>query len=215
MKLYHGTSSKHLPSILAHGLRPRARRIGNWSHLPSSKDHIYLTTTYAMHYACAATPQRRGQGVWDNLIVEVDMDELEEGDFFPDEDFLHQATKHNFAGPEFITSAQQRTTWYRDNLANFHAAWKGSLKYLGTIAHRGRIPVSAITRIAIVPRHHPITLKSDPTVTLMNHKIMSKYYQAYMAYIFGDKYSDACPLNKDRIRGLREVTREGIEIIVP
>jgi len=41
MKLYHGTSAKHLTSILANGLRPKGNAVvGNWEKYQSRHDMV-------------------------------------------------------------------------------------------------------------------------------------------------------------------------------
>ena len=104
MKLYHGTSERHLRKILKEGILPRvsSKNEGNWAHtVESANDRVYLTKGYAPYFAnCAAEENER----W--VIIEIDKNKLIGMDtaflgiteeqvhkrvwerFFPDEDYI-------------------------------------------------------------------------------------------------------------------------------
>ncbi len=50
MKLYHGTTSLRLNSILANGLSPRGTNATNWAARPSRPDLVYLTSAFPFFY---------------------------------------------------------------------------------------------------------------------------------------------------------------------
>lgn len=106
MKLYHGTSERHLDSILKNGILPRSQSNvpGNWEHtVQGSTDNVYLTKGYAPYFAATATEEGER---W--LIVEVDKDRLLFGNrsfyggetdvgnwerFLPDEDYVESVLR--------------------------------------------------------------------------------------------------------------------------
>ena len=51
IRLFHGTSQKHLNSILKKGLMPRGKKPSNWEEYPSANDRVYLTRSYAIFFA--------------------------------------------------------------------------------------------------------------------------------------------------------------------
>ena len=57
-----------------------------------------------------------------------------------------------------------------------------SLKHLGTVAHNGEIPIENITRV-VKFNPIPLTFVFDPTITMLNHSIMSEYYESGTAWI--------------------------------
>ena len=111
MKLYHGTSERHLKRILKEGILPRvsSQNEGNWNHtVESATDRVYLTKGYAPYFAnCAAEENER----W--VIIEVDKDKLVGMEsaflgitqdsihnrvwerFFPDEDYIENMLRGN------------------------------------------------------------------------------------------------------------------------
>ena len=140
MKLYHGTSDRHLDSILANGLIPRGRRRTNWDKRTgaSLNDLVYLTSDKAASYAANSL------GTDDDrcLIVEINPNCLDQNLFFPDEDYL--ALYHAPPG------IKHRLQWGRRRVYRMQEQWKDSLEQMGNIAYMGVIPPSAITRIARV-----------------------------------------------------------------
>jgi hypothetical protein len=85
---------------------------------------------------------------------------------------------------------EERTAWFRENLANFKHHWTDSLEGLGNAAHYGGIPASAISRISIYdPRSNPsITMMvSDPMISIMNYQILGgTKYRALTSWFMGD-----------------------------
>lgn len=59
--LYHGTSSKYLPSILREGIKPRKlTRQSNWkTTIESRNDMVYLTNAYALYFAICSLRQKK------------------------------------------------------------------------------------------------------------------------------------------------------------
>jgi hypothetical protein len=223
VKLYHGTSTRHLKQILERGLLPRGGKSkGNWEHsVPSSRKHVYLTSVYAVHYAACS---QRGNAYKETgeslLLLEVDTGKLLPWNMYPDEDFLYQGMKGNFPGPSKHVDMKSQTRWYRDNLAAWQGAWTDSVRSMGTCCHEGNINASAITRYAILPRSHSLRLMSDPTVGIANHGIMGMFYRALTAHVFGDPIDSIKPelplqaTQADKVKQLATIPRTGIKVEV-
>lgn len=187
MKLYHGTTARVARAALTGGLRPRGNRKSNWEHAPSRSDAVYLTSAYALHFATCCENDREKQ--WG--IVEVETDRLNPFRLAPDEDFLEQrGRKHDGVEGDMLA----RTKHYRDRLWNYQCDtdgkpnWLHSVEGLGNCAHEGPIPADAITRIALISKDRSdIRWASDPTISLINFRILGGYYNALTGLIFGDE----------------------------
>lgn len=213
LKLYHGTTAKVARAALTGGLRPRGNRKSNWD-VPSRADAVYLTSAYALHFATAcANPKEKLLG-----IVEVESDRLNPFRLAPDEDFLEQCgRKHD--GVEGDMHA--RTKHYRDQLWGYQCEtggkpnWLHSVEGLGNCAHEGPIPVKAITRIALVSKERQdIIWASDPTISLLNFRLLGDYYNALTGVIF-DEEPPADTLKGVYGDTLKKLSgkRDGIEIV--
>lgn len=188
MKLYHGTCASNLPRVLRSGLKGRGKRKGNWEHsILSHPEAVYLTNAYSLYYAMTASKNKRG------VIFEIDTDRLNSFDMAPDEDFLGQAAKHiddlqpiwdRFAGAENQLFAA--TEYFRDNIDEYQWLWHHSIDYLGNCCHLGPIPKDAITRYAVIPDVHRMVQWADPTISLMNFRILGDYYKALSSCLFGE-----------------------------
>jgi hypothetical protein len=179
VKLYHGTSDRHLPAILRDGIRPRGKREGNWKHTSDSHpDCAYLTNAYAHYFAISALETKREQCA----VVEIDTDKLDAFFLLPDEDALAQVHKKAYGG-----DLLKLTAFYRDSLFDYCGgnAWRDSVKFLGTCAYFGVIPTAAITRIATFSREGVVRY-ADPTITLQNYQIMGAYYRNLVRAAFND-----------------------------
>lgn len=188
MKLYHGTcGSKHIVnSILKKGIKPRGKRPGNWAErAPSHPDCVYLTDVYAGYFAiCAAGEDRLG------AVFEIDTDQLFEVDLLPDEDFMAHVA-WNAGRRDLGKDLLETTAWYRERLPKYHDGdrWKLSLSNLGTCAHFGTIPPQAITRYVVfdLGKNTHLQFIIDPTITMINYKLLNGRYRLYTAHLFGDE----------------------------
>lgn len=181
--LYHGTTDKHLASVLACGLLTReSTRESNWETYPSRPDCVYLTDAYAPYFAWSAVEVRDSEKA---LIIEVDPSVLDREDFFPDEDFIAQAIAKQEKKSIDDVHAEVRDTLelYR------HHAWD-SLTHLGNICHQGAVPTSAITRYATIDLDKQRDLAwacMDPSISLINYRICGGKYRSIISWIFGDR----------------------------
>lgn len=180
MLLQHGTTAIVGRNALTEGLTPRLKRKGNWGHTVSSRaDAVYLTNSYAIHFAGAAVKD-------DELgaIVEVNTHLLSPWKLAPDEDCLEQTQRgHDDLNPAW--SMRQRTNWYKRRLQNYASDenMKLSLKALGNCCHLGSIPATAITRVAII-NPNDFWGVSDPSISLMNYRFMGEHYRNLSQWIF-------------------------------
>jgi hypothetical protein len=184
MRLYHGTSSRHLEAILKEGLVPRAERISNWE-AESCDEVVYMTKTYGLHFAANA----RGDSDEDLVIVEIDTDLLPEQDkLLADEDALWFAWKAGVIKEneveEYIYDEPQekQVQWFANFLEDFAsmgctADW--SLKTIGNCTYMGIIPPSAITRIITYEGKSGWWIAfHDPQVAPSNFKFCGAEYEA-------------------------------------
>ena len=176
MKLYHGTSFKHLEKILKIGIAPRFRRKTVWPDNPSRKDMVYLTTAYPFYFAQSAAMDKSKL-----VVFETNSDNLNNDRIFPDEDFIYQQLK--------IQKQELPLEDIRDMIDGWQIYWKDSIKGLGNCAYQGLITTSSITRYCIADLSERSTLTMnilDPSISLMNYKFMGEYYRQLVAWFFGD-----------------------------
>lgn len=211
MKLYHGTCAKAVERILKNGLTPRKKRPSVWA-TASNPSAVYLTDAYAIHFGVNACPKGQGR----LAIIEIDTSELDEAYLAPDEDFLEQVTRKS---PEFFATfdgktMEERTLWFRRRiLRDYRHLWQRSLNGLGNCAYFNRIPPSAFTQVAILSTEHAFCLASDPTITLVNYRLLGPFYRNLTRAVFADyDLFEPDPLN--RHEGLAEVDRTGIEVSI-
>lgn len=186
--LYHGTSVAALPEIAAQGLRPRGGGDkNNWKHTVGSNEQtVYLTDSYGIYFAFCAEPEKEG-----GAVLEIDTALLDSSLFVPDEDFLEQATRGQhiahtprWLSEEAASDMKRRTIWYREHAHQFPP--EISLRGLGTVGYRGRIPYSAVKRTAIFD--HDLLVEAsfvfDPSITVMNYRVLGARYRNLMRNLF-------------------------------
>lgn len=180
MKLYHGTSGKHLESILKKGIQPRGRRKGNWKEFPSRKDMVYLTNAYAPFFAIQGT-----KGKQKALILELDCGKINEENLYPDEDFIAQAiAQQKGCGIEDVHDE------VRENLESYQHHAMLSLEHLGNCSHKGKIPNLAVSRYCLVDcsKRTDLSIMSlDPSISLMNYRFCGEKYRSVISWLFGDR----------------------------
>lgn len=187
LKLVHGTSAEYLEQIKAEGLVPRNLSPSRWETCPSHPEWVYLTDAYALYYAMnAALPDN------DCLLVEVEVDT---DNFYPDEDFLGQATGDSPHLPDNIEArTQSLLEWSQTIDHNLRAELASkSLKGLGTVAHAGPIKADQIQRMIVIPQEdisRIVVREFDPVICLANYAIMGAKYQRLQLEFF-ERYAES------------------------
>ncbi len=213
MKLYHGTSSDHLDSILKHGLQPRGQKKGNWKEFPSRPDMVYLTTTFAPYFATMSGGNP--------LIVEIDLEQLDKCFLYPDEDYISALCK----------AAKQKISHetIRQKLWRWQQKWTESVEMMGNCCYKGTIPPSAFTRY-VKWDHQKLSglsaMIAKQTVNVSEHLLLKPFRIGLIAWFFGDEpmmyrdpeyqpLTDSDPTKEQIEETIRVISakRESIEIV--
>lgn len=173
MLLYHGTNAANMGAILRKGLLPRGSRQSLWEEHPSATDRVYLTSAYAVYFACHAAystnPKSRG------AIIEVDVPMSK---LVADEDALALA---KVADPDFAfvnkLDIVERTKFWRNQAIHSPHLAQFSLNTLGNVAHLGKIPTNQISRFVTFDVTVDLLLGHDPVICPLNFKFLGKQYQ--------------------------------------
>ena len=185
MFLYHGTSERTWDKIKQAGaLLPRnVTKRDNWKHSVSSHPNcVYLTDVYSGYFAIQALEDDFNQEEDARIaIIEIDSSVIV-SNLLPDEDMLEQSTR---IGRSSNHRMRERTTYFRSKLHTFRGTnkWKESLDYMGTCAHYGEIPLSAVKRVVLVgirttPVHSLWAWNfMDPSISHLNYKYCREKYQ--------------------------------------
>jgi hypothetical protein len=223
VRLYHGTNEPAARRAMAEGLRPRREtKRSNWK-ATSHPGAVYLTSAYGPFFGVNAIDRRRGlrappQGAprVRFAVLEVETDRLNPFCLVPDEDAVEQTARgHDDLPPGW--DMHRRTRHYRDRLMRDYAngkAWETSLRAMGTCAHLGAIPPSAITRVAfvdIVAQRGLVWAAIDAVVAVRAFRFAGSIHAALTAHIFGDPLPTD-PLGFDRL-GFLDTNRDGIELL--
>lgn len=181
MKLYHGTTARHLDAFLKYGLRPRIETgNSNWEKFKSRPDLIYLTTAYPLYFAANATETKDDESA---LIVEVDSRRLNEKLFFPDEDFIAQVIAQREG--RSLEIVQKEVT--RD-LEGYRHTWHMSLKGMGTCSYQGTILTETADKYVVIDlKKRPELWMSmtDPLITITNYKFRGVFYENFVKWVMG------------------------------
>jgi hypothetical protein len=142
---------------------------------------VYLTIAYPFYFA---------DHVWVEgerlAVVEVDVRDLVERQFLPDEDFVAQLDSRQRRTP----MSKERHAYIRKNLWKWHPLWLNSLNGLGNVCYQGTVPPTAITRVCLVdPKARPLVVADtlEPTISMMNYVLMGDYYRGLVQWWFGDR----------------------------
>lgn len=197
MKIYHGTNEHTAKKALVEGLKPRiATGKSNWKHTTESNPSmVYLTDTYAPYFAFSSTPLDDNGNFTERMaIIEIDTDKLDPMWMMPDEDAIEQLTRNpkdtKFYGIKGKTM-KDRTKWIRNHINDFQYLWEISLEQLGNCAYKGVIPQSAITRVILHTDDNSVMSMqiAQPTITVINFQLLSKWYQALTKWYAGYEVS--------------------------
>ncbi|MCZ6652008.1 MAG: hypothetical protein O7D91_03160 [Planctomycetota bacterium] len=166
-RLYHGTVDTYGELIVSSGiLQPRAatkiavtEKTGQ-KYLDSDESMVYLSTVSALTYAYSQAVQDRGAGneAACPCVIEISMSSLAFGNLYPDEDFVAVRMLQGELG---LSASKMPPDSHEDRLAKLYTAAKAqreahqdlvceSVDVLGSLAHKGPIQLSAITRITIM-----------------------------------------------------------------
>ena len=178
MLLYHGTSAKHLESVLTNGLRPRGDGKGNWEEYPSRDDMVYLTNSYAFYFAACAESDDDSRV----LVVEIDTDRLAPQRFYPDEDYIARRVMREQGLP-----LEQVHHQFKERLEEFREQWQDCLANMATCCYRGAIPPSAFTRYCLFdtakrPTLWAMSFDNAPFVSTNHNR-----YRTLTQWFFGDR----------------------------
>lgn len=184
--LYHGTTLANWRKARLEGLlKPRGSSSGNWgSTVRSGKDRVYLTTVYGLHFAWCA-----GEGE-DLVVLELDPVEMSAHHmgFCADEDALEQIDRQDPKSPRRDWDMKRRTIYWRARAHSY--GHKMSLQSLGTCAVMGSIPTSLVRRACIIDNETAVLLRTkfaDPSISLMNFKLMGESYKSFTSWLFQDQ----------------------------
>jgi hypothetical protein len=175
--LYHGTSTRHLPSILKHGLQPRKiHGNSNWKgDIESKPDFVYLTDAYPVYFAFSVAAGKHNLAI---IRVEID-----ENDLFPDEDYLALCLK---AHDPFFKNVPLSMINPAVNPADYKQYWVQSLEHNGKAACKGVGP-KAITGHVVIPRKRLdiiLATGGDAVPSPLPYKIMGHMYRNLIAEMF-------------------------------
>lgn len=199
MKLYHGTSIRHLDGILEDGIKPRGlTNNSNWGHCaPSHSNMVYLTDTWAAHYAKSASDR----DPYKFVVIEVDTDKLDAKNLYPDEDylcdFLHESGADGLGKHwEWEIAIKSACEKVRD----YQYLWSESIEKFGTLAHYGIIPPSAFTRYSVFDYGHS-KWSYGMTTWQYDLKTEGDAHKAILRFLMGE------PVKRIELEGLSGVSR--------
>jgi hypothetical protein len=164
--LYHGTTTKFLDDIKKYGLRPdmddRVWDTTAKNASPTSKNAVYLThlPKSAKEYAYKAVEIYGGTEVILKVIVAKDR-------LIPDDDYYHGLSRSE-----------------RKN-----ATWQKSLKLMGQVAYKGRIPASKIEIEEISERKYNHKSKSEKVENFKEYSKVARIVKNTIT-IFEDVYEN-------------------------
>lgn len=187
VKLYHGTSETVAREAMRVGLKPRSHTgKNNWRHsIESHPNLVYLTVAYAPYFAANAVGQSQSRPA----IIEVETDLLNRTRLRPDEDFVAEALQQQQGAVRGQNEFRKLTREVLSSIDGYARYWKQSLQCLGNCAHKGPIPVSAITRVAFIDAEKAAGAfheAQDPVISVTNfryfgnrHRLLTRWFAGY------------------------------------
>ena len=139
VRLFHGTTTKHLADIQLNGLKPRgSTKENNWLKMPSIKDRVYLTDRWQYFFAFHSWTMHPEE-MWKEVIPVYIEVEVPAKNLVPDEDFMY--TKY---------AVEKGKKLERKGLKNVPFFFTECLNFYGTCAHIGVIPPENIVSITVL-----------------------------------------------------------------
>lgn len=137
---------------------------------------MYLTSCYAGSFADIASNQFTH--AW--AIVEVDVEQIDLARLVPDERWVAQTAPSSSGGGHPPPG---------EALPRGGPVWQRSLSQLGLCAHRGAIPLGAISRVSLYePYDHPIpaewVVAEDTRINLASHERESQMGRLFTRWCF-------------------------------
>ncbi|MCK9433707.1 MAG: hypothetical protein M0R32_02535 [Candidatus Cloacimonetes bacterium] len=205
--LYHGTSARHLPSILKSGLQPRGfHKNSNWAgKIISKKDFVYLTDAYPVYFAWAAAKADE-----DLVIIRVEVDEKQ---LYPDEDYIALCLKTH---DPFCKNIPLDEIGEMINLEDYRRNWVESLKFNGKVAIKG-VTSKQITG-HIVIKHDDmnaiLATGGDSVPSPLPYKILGGQYRQVIGVMFENGVEAAVQfVRSERERQYKDVLEKGEMVI--
>jgi hypothetical protein len=178
--LYHGTHLSNLESVLACGLHPRGEAPSSWPEQPSRPDCVYLTANQGFAYG-------RVNNEDDKVAVfEVELASLNKRLLYPDEDFVADYLAHQ---PGSGGTYHDLLPVVLAHISSYKKFWKESIEGMGSVAHRGPIPVQAITRYCTLDfrqRQNNYISGSRPVSSVAQYNASIKQLSQNTLWFFGD-----------------------------
>jgi hypothetical protein len=171
LRLFHGTSQKHLNSILNKGLSPRGNEPSNWEEYPSANDRVYLTRSYAIFFAI------KSAHLTDTDPVIIEVIPSKDKKLVADEDYLAQCEWKD-KQLKFLENYDNkaRTDWWLKSSPLFPNMAVHSLNNLGNCCHMGKIDKKDIKGWMSFKTNNEVAMSHDPTITIMNFRILGQGY---------------------------------------
>jgi len=206
MILYHGTSTEHLSIILANGLQPREVTgvKSNWDgDVESKPDLVYLTTSYPVYFAIAATKEG-----FHPVVLEV---EVAMSDLFPDEDFVAKLAQEQDIAAGVAHKNLSAYNPMIDPIENKHLA-QACLTHNGIAAVR-EVGLRSIKRNTVLPQDmRLLQIGGDSAPIPMNFKILGESYRKCMEALFDEGIDAAVAVAMSRWEGF-SLTNNAVEVI--
>lgn len=177
-RLYHGTSIRHVESILKHGIKPRGAKKSVDKNWPSHPKRVYLSDAFAFKFALDAK-RDKDSGI---AIFEVDTTLLQPWLFAADDDVVAEKLAKIDGIP--FEQAVKKAAKVAHNYCPAH-----SLDLGGSCSFEGTIPPSAITRYLTVDYEAQkwfLIGAWDVGTGQMAYRITKPRHAARLAWAFGD-----------------------------